>query len=870
MHIKDAEKLKAWLLQRLHPLCDADPAALSKYIVALLRKEKPRAALKDLCINQLEVFLSKETPSFVDRLFLTLDTESYLTGTSTDLSNATPTSQTKTTPINTTSGDMLPKTGHVISLSGGNADRIIIDHRRPSEDTRHREVDDDDRDFRRARYRHESSPVLNTAGDRGRKRKNEVDPPRRSLRPRLGQREDERNIRRRRVRSHSQSRSRSSTPERHVSSPQSNPDIQDNERTERKLLPGMKRQRCKDYDERGMCLLGEQCPYDHGIDPLVITGPIPPYPPPPFPMSIPPPPNLPKTTSGLLLPPLIPPRNTANTGVDGYNPEDPSLNASSKISHAGPPPLPTCMLPQIPLRPTFPPPLGIPGLGPPPLPPPPMPPLAMPLSHSMTRPGNFNTVVSAVPPTTTPFVRPHVNMSGVKNPYRPSNTVLLRKIPRDLNSITKLSSHFEKFGTIVNLQVRYENDPESAIVQFSSPQEAKAAHDSVEAVLNNRFIRVYYLKNTGSGGVANIWGQNDRQIKTSTPGEIAITSIRPDVLKENEDNQSLQATPTPETTPPTSHQLINKRSIPSSRPKQTLKQEKSIVMAATMKKMELQKKSQSLLEAQIQQQKLLLSKLEKSGKLLTSEEKSKVIETLKSLSSNIAKLKESVTKTVSAKPHPQRIRRISSSSESNQSLQQTADQLRIEAQQLGILPSGKMADLRTKLEAKPRQLLVMNVDDRDMLVKYFESFGGLNQVEVDPDNSKNLIFTFKNTAIAEKAVKGSIFKGKPLIMKWYTSKESKPSQTPPTKSNPVITRDNLHSTEQIIDKTEVGVVSKKEQLSLPLTNELDPEGLLDITKEDLETLPSIEVITPNQSKPRVVHLLDDDEEEEEDGRSWRR
>ena len=49
-------------------------------------------------------------------------------------------------------------------------------------------------------------------------------------------------------------------------------------------------------------------------------------------------------------------------------------------------------------------PVGIPGLGPPPLPPP-MPPLVMPLSHSMTRPGNFNTVVSAVPPTTTPFVR---------------------------------------------------------------------------------------------------------------------------------------------------------------------------------------------------------------------------------------------------------------------------------------------------------------------------------------------------------------------------------------------------------------------------------------------------------------------------------
>lgn len=39
--------------------CDADPAALAKYVVALLRKEKPRAALKELCIDQLEVFLAK-------------------------------------------------------------------------------------------------------------------------------------------------------------------------------------------------------------------------------------------------------------------------------------------------------------------------------------------------------------------------------------------------------------------------------------------------------------------------------------------------------------------------------------------------------------------------------------------------------------------------------------------------------------------------------------------------------------------------------------------------------------------------------------------------------------------------------------------
>ena len=38
--------------------CDADPAALAKYVLALLKKNKPEEALRDLCVDQLEVFLS--------------------------------------------------------------------------------------------------------------------------------------------------------------------------------------------------------------------------------------------------------------------------------------------------------------------------------------------------------------------------------------------------------------------------------------------------------------------------------------------------------------------------------------------------------------------------------------------------------------------------------------------------------------------------------------------------------------------------------------------------------------------------------------------------------------------------------------------
>jgi len=46
--------------------------------------------------------------------------------------------------------------------------------------------------------------------------------------------------------------------------------------------------------------------------------------------------------------------------------------------------------------------------------------------------------------------------------------------------------------------VRFEGDLEGAMVQFSSTSEAKKAHDSAEAVLNNRFIKVYYLRRDSS------------------------------------------------------------------------------------------------------------------------------------------------------------------------------------------------------------------------------------------------------------------------------------------------------------------------------------------------------------------------------------
>ncbi|XP_047097744.1 RNA-binding protein 26 isoform X1 [Schistocerca piceifrons] len=84
----------------------------------------------------------------------------------------------------------------------------------------------------------------------------------------------------------------------------------------------------------------------------------------------------------------------------------------------------------------------------------------------------------------------------------PNNCSLeLKKVPRPLNNITHLNNHFSKFGKIVNIQVSYEGDPEAAIVTFSSHAEAYAAYRSTEAVLNNRFIKVFW-HNSGTNNEA--------------------------------------------------------------------------------------------------------------------------------------------------------------------------------------------------------------------------------------------------------------------------------------------------------------------------------------------------------------------------------
>ena len=60
--------------------CDADPSALSKYVLALIKKDKPESELRDSMTNQMEVFLQENTNTFIESLFTTLQNGDYVEG----------------------------------------------------------------------------------------------------------------------------------------------------------------------------------------------------------------------------------------------------------------------------------------------------------------------------------------------------------------------------------------------------------------------------------------------------------------------------------------------------------------------------------------------------------------------------------------------------------------------------------------------------------------------------------------------------------------------------------------------------------------------------------------------------------------------
>ncbi|XP_068264781.1 RNA-binding protein 27 isoform X2 [Nyctibius grandis] len=854
MIIENVDALKSWLAKLLEPICDADPSALANYVVALVKKDKPEKELKAFCADQLDVFLQKETSGFVDKLFESLYTKSYLPSLEPTKVEAKPAGQEKEVIKEENFQESLEeeRDGRKKKYSSPQRSRADSSEQR----TREKKRDDGKwRDYdryydrsdlyreksgwRRGRSKSRSkSRGLSRSRSRSRGRSKDRDTSRSAEHRERSKFKSERNDVEGSYNPVSMSPSKSTeqyssaqsiptavtviAPAHHLeTTTESWSNFYNNHSNPSSFgrNPPPKR-RCRDYDERGFCVLGDLCQFDHGNDPLVVDEvSLPsmiPFPPPP--PGLPPPP-------GMLLPPLPGPARNMRLPVPQGHPQAPPpvvlpiprppLTQSSLINNRDqpgtsavpslapvgarlPPPLPQNLLytvsehtyepdgynPEAPSitsagrsqyrqfftraqtqRPNL---------------------IGLTSGEMDTNPRAANIIIQTEPPIPItnnssnvtrvvlepdsrkrspssmecpPLKKPWLGKQANNNQNKPgflkknqyTNTKLeVRKIPPELNNITQLNEHFSKFGTIVNIQVAFQNDPEAALIQYLTNEEARKAISSTEAVLNNRFIRVLWHRESEQQPALLQQQQQQappqslhhqlhlqQQALTTSPavtmhsnlskvmnkplasGAYVLNKVpvkrrlgaaggnQPDLSQPGaavEDSQTFPSS--------ASH---SKMVYSSSNLKTSMKpgagSKPHDVQEALKKKQEamklqqdMRKKKQEMLEKQIECQKMLISKLEKN-KAMKPEERAEIMKTLKELGGKISQLKDEL-KTSSATSTPSKLKSKTeaqkelldaeldfhkrlSSGEDTTELRKKLSQLQVEAARLGILPVGR-------------------------------------------------------------------------------------------------------------------------------------------------------------------------------------
>ncbi|XP_075571165.1 RNA-binding protein 27 isoform X4 [Pelecanus crispus] len=814
MIIENVDALKSWLAKLLEPICDADPSALANYVVALVKKDKPEKELKAFCADQLDVFLQKETSGFVDKLFESLYTKSYLPSLEPTKVEAKPAGQEK------------EEVKEELSLKQNFQESVEEERdsrkkkysspqrsRADSSEQRTREKKRDDgkwRDYdryydrsdlyreksgwRRGRSKSRSkSRGLSRSRSRSRGRSKDRDTNRSVEHRERSKFKSERNDVEGSYNPVSVSPSKSTeqyssaqsipsavtviAPAHHLENTTESWSNYYNNHSNPSSFgrnPPPKR-RCRDYDERGFCVLGDLCQFDHGNDPLVVDEvSLPsmiPFPPPP--PGLPPPP-------GMLLPPLPGPACNMRLPVpqahpqapppvvlpvpntyepDGYNPEAPSITSAGRSQYRQ---FFTRAQTQ---RPNL---------------------IGLTSGEMDTNPRAANIIIQTEPPIPItnnssnvtrvvlepdsrkrspssmecpPLKKPWLGKQANNNQNKPgflkknqyTNTKLeVRKIPPELNNITQLNEHFSKFGTIVNIQVAFQNDPEAALIQYLTNDEARKAISSTEAVLNNRFIRVLWHRE--SEQQPPLLQQQQQQTPTQSlhhqlhlqqqalatspavtmhsnlskvmnkplaSGAYVLNKVpvkrrlgaaggnQPDLSQPGAVVEDSQTFPTS-----TSH---SKMVYSSSNLKTSMKPgagSKPHDMQEALKKkqeamklqQDMRKKRQEMLEKQIECQKMLISKLEKN-KAMKPEERAEIMKTLKELAGKISQLKDEL-KTSSTTSTPSKLKSKTeaqkelldaeldfhkrlSSGEDTTELRKKLNQLQVEAARLGILPVGR-------------------------------------------------------------------------------------------------------------------------------------------------------------------------------------
>ncbi|EZA62685.1 RNA-binding protein 26 isoform X2 [Ooceraea biroi] len=637
-------------------------------------------------------------------------------------------------------------------------------------------------------------------------------------------------------------------------------------------FPQQAKRRCRDFDEKGYCMRGDLCPYDHGTDPVVLEDltlsrvlsfgphgtqtpgavPVATVPEPPQgPNGNPPPPHLPLAS-------LPPPHLRNHHSNMEYNPDAPSMEPRMPWGrHPQPAP-------------------GIYGRG---------------QRELISVPVIPHTNSSEVTHTqSNPLKRKQAfdfNRLGPKQRmvHNPANCSLeLKKVPRSLNNITQLNNHFSKFGKIVNIQVNFGGDPEAALVTFQLPAEAKAAYRSTEAVLNNRFIKVFWHNNINNNAAAGAIENVPPGCRPSVKERLGAAVTVPTKTEDNEyvptrRSTEEQVTQTLVPTSPKAAAVTNTRedkvlAIKKTQEilaaKETLKKKQEEKRKEAIKlTADLRKRKQELLDKHLIELRALIDKAEKNP-----EQKESIMPTIKAMQQSVDNLRKDLAangqigNNKSQKSREQAQKEIldaeldlmtaQQEGQDAGELQKRLNELRAQAAALGLntTPSvgrgtkvasrvtrgthtlsyrgrGRGSFAHVSVDHRPTSLLVSGyeTEEKTEVLAHFQQFGEIVNQIVD-DATPSIVINFKSRKEAEVAlVKGRTFQDRLLSITWVSGHHLHRGGTGSNSS------------------ASVQLSSRSEQTAPATDEDIDLEGTAE-----------------------ALFLEENEEEEDEDGepRSWRR
>ncbi|EFN81664.1 RNA-binding protein 26, partial [Harpegnathos saltator] len=915
--------------------CDADPAALAKYVYALAKKDKTLEELRGDMLEQLDVFLQQETKNFVELLFKTLETQEYILPLSKSEpdSGGTPPGINPPAPVLSTEkmidtaiqlvpmitnpsaplqiNGSAPTVGNKREARKSDSDKVDKEKEKRSRSRSGRmrsRTRSRSRSWERDRRRSRSREHIRRDRERDRSR-----PWRNESPPISTRRHDRRNRSPTPLRSHSRSRSierkkimdhfermEIDRTDRIEGSPGGGTPTQDSNHGDVDMrlsttsqsiqsvvavasnIPNNQtgsfqtKRRCRDFDEKGYCMRGDLCPYDHGTDPVVLedvalsrvltfgphnaqtpgTVPVTTVPEPSQgPNGNAPPPHLPLSN---LPPPHLRNHHSNMDAFAEYNPDAPSMEPRiqwGRHPQSGP---------------------GIYGRG---------------QRELISVPVIPHTNSSEITHTqSNPLKRKQAfdfNRLGPKQRvvHNPANCSLeLKKVPRSLNNITQLNNHFSKFGKIVNIQVNFGGDPEAALVTFQLPAEAKAAYRSTEAVLNNRFIKVFWHNsinnNTAAGAIENVPPGCRPSVKERLGAAVTLPPTKTEdneyvpTRRSSEEQVTQTLIPTsPKTIVVSTREdkvLAIKKTQEILAAKETLKKKQEEKRKEALKlTADLRKRKQELLDKHLIELRALIDKAEKNP-----EQKESIMPTIKAMQQSVDNLRKDLAangQINSSKPQVKsreqtqkeildaELDLMTAQQEGQDAgeLQKRLNELRAQAAVLGLNTNsgvnrgmranrvtrgahmlyrgrGRGSFTHVSVDHRPTSLLVSGyeTEEKTEVLAHFQQFGEIVNQIVD-DATPSIVINFKSRKEAEVAlIKGRTFQDRLLSITWVSGHHLHRGGAGSNSNAPI------------------QLSSHSEQAAPTIDDDIDLEG---VTAE-------------------ALLLEENEEEEDEDGepRSWRR